>query len=272
MYDAEAKKKKKSKKSLEEYKEKIADLDDKVRYFTQDMAKSLWDIDIKSWADQISDALMNAFENGENAAKAYNDSVRSILQNLTKKMLQMEVLEPMFKKLQEEIFGNGKDKKGVIDPNDVKGSAKRIAEVTADFFGENGYGAQQITAAQEYYNSMEGVYERAGLTLNNDSSTTLSSGISGTSEETADLLAGYINALRQDVAVLRLMQTQWVNEMWPDYISKITASSELLRNIDANIAAIRSTVSKNGDLFEQVSQLRDEFHAVVIGSKSLSIK
>ena len=51
MYEAEEEKKKSSGEAMEEYKSKIAELDDQIRYFAEDIAKELWSIDIKGWAD-----------------------------------------------------------------------------------------------------------------------------------------------------------------------------------------------------------------------------
>lgn len=271
IYNKEDEKKKKSESALEEYKQKIAELDDQLRYFSEDLAKRLWDIDVKGWADQLSDALSTAFDNGENMAKAYGDTVKSILQSIGNKMIQMQIMEPMFERLQTKLFGNGKDKKGVFDPKDVSGSAKKVTDVVADFFGQNGDGKNAILAAQEALAAYEKGLNDAGLSRRNESNSTLSSGIQGTSEETTALLAGYINALRQDVSVIRIMQTQFINEAWPDYIRQITGMSEALGRIDANVAAIRSIISENGALYAKIDSLADDLHGVVLGTKRLHV-
>ena len=271
MYNKEDAKKKKSQASLDETKQKIAELDDQMRYFSEDLAKNLWGIDVKSWAGQLSDALANAFENGENAANAYGDTVRNILQSVASKMMQMEVLEPMFKRLKEKLFGNGGDKKGVVDPKDMAGSARRLSGVVADFFGKNGEGQKALLGAREFMESYEKGLKDAGLSLRNNSNSTLSSGIQGTSEETSALLAGYINALRQDVSVISLMQTQFINEAWPDYVKQITGMATTLGRIDANVAAIRSIISENGELYKKVATLSDDIHNVIFGSQRLHI-
>lgn len=273
MYNAENGKKKKNNQSLEEYKQKIAELDDEIRYFAQDLAKTLWDIDIKSWADQISDALMSAFENGENAAKAFNDTVRSILQGVFSKMLKLQVLEPMFQNLQDKLFGNSeKGIVGVMDVSDIVGSSQRVAQVIADYFGTNGEGRKAITAAQQFYNGVNLGLSNAGLTLDNDSSSTLSSGISSASEDSINALSGYVASLRQDVAVIRLQDTMFYNESWPDYVKQITESATHLKNIDTNVQAIRSIISENGALYEQVRTLRNDLHDIVTQRKAVKME
>lgn len=271
MYNKEDGKKKKSNSALNESKQKIAELDDQIRFFSEDLAKRLWGLDVKGWADQLSDALVSAFENGENMAKAYGDTVRNILQSLGSKMIQLQIMEPMFEKLRTKLFGDGKDNKGVFDPNDVARSAQKVTDIVADFFGQNGDGKNAIVAAQEALAAYEKGLNDAGLSVKNNSNSTLSSGIQGTSEETSALLAGYINALRQDVSVIRIMQTQFINDAWPDYIKQITGMAATLGRIDANVAAIRAVISENGALYNKVERLSDDIHNVIYGSQKLHV-
>lgn len=271
MYNKEDGKKKKSNSALNESKQKIAELDDQLRFFSEDLAKRLWGLDVKGWADQLSDALVSAFENGENMAKAYGDTVRNILQSLGSKMIQLQIMEPMFEKLRTKLFGDGKDNKGVFDPNDVARSAQKVTDIVADFFGQNGDGKNAIVAAQEALVAYEKGLNDAGLSLKNNSNSTLNSGIQGTSEETSALLAGYINALRQDVSVIRIMQTQFINDAWPDYIKQITGMAATLGRIDANVAAIRAVISENGALYNKVERLSDDIHNVICGSQRLHV-
>lgn len=271
MYNKEDGKKKKSNSALNESKQKIAELDDQLRFFSEDLAKRLWGLDVKGWADQLSDALVSAFENGENMAKAYGDTVRNILQSLGSKMIQLQIMEPMFEKLRTKLFGDGKDNKGVFDPNDVTRSAQKVTDIVADFFGQNGDGKNAIVAAQEALAAYEKGLNDAGLSVKNNSNSTLSSGIQGTSEETSALLAGYINALRQDVSVIRIMQTQFINDAWPDYIKQITGMAATLGRIDANVAAIRAVISENGALYNKVERLSDDIHNVIYGSQKLHV-
>lgn len=281
MYNEEDKKKKKSKASMEEYKQKIAELDDKIIHFSEDLAKSLWGIDLKSWADQIADALANAFENGENAANAYKDAVNNIMKSVVNNILKIGILQPMMEKLQRKLFGfvdeKGNYQAGVINTKDPHAwdnpqeVAAKLLAVSADYFSDNGEGKKQMTAAMEYLNGMEEMLNAAGFSQKNNSSKTLSSGIQGTSEETSALLAGYINALRQDVSYIRILQTQFINEAWPDYIKQITGMATTLGRIDANVAAIRSVISENGALYEKVERLSDDLHSVIFGNQKLHI-
>lgn len=272
ILDKQESKKKKSQSDIEETKSKIAELDDQIRYFTQDLAKELFDIDIKGWADQLSDALSSAFENGESMAKAYKETVTSILQQVMNKMLQLAILEPMFQSLQDKLFGNSeKNISGVFDPNDPKGSMGKVTAMITDFFGKGGEGERTITAAQEFMTAFQRGVQNAGLSVLNESSNTLSSGVQGTSEETSDLLAGYVNALRQDVAIKRILLTQFVTELWPSYIEQVSQAIRALNNIDTNVAAIRALLSENGTLYLMIDSMRSHFDNITNGNEQVNI-
>lgn len=274
MYDAEADKKKSSKEAMEEYKAKIAELDDEIMYFTQDLAKELWGIDIKGWADQLSDALTSAFENGESAAEAYKNTVKSILQTVMNNMMQMSILEPMFQSLQDKLFGNAEKKiNGVFNVDDPQKSMGEVISTITDFFGNGGEGEQSITAALEFMNAFERGLNNAGLSVrNSDTANTLSSSVQGTSEETSSLLAGYVNALRQDVSVNRLLLTQYISEMWPSYIEQVTNAVRSLSNIDSNVAAIRALLSENGAFYVMIDSMKSHLDNVTNGNESVAIK
>lgn len=272
ILDEQNEKKHKSEEEIAETKSKIAELDDQIMNFSQDLAKELWGIDIKGWADQLSDALASAFENGENMAKAYRDTVTNILQQMMQKMMQMQILEPMFANLQKDLFGeNGKG--GVFDPSNPKGSMSKVTKIIGDYFGKGGEGEKAITASMEFMTAFQRGMQNAGLTVLNEASNTLSSGIQGTSEETSDLLAGYVNALRQDVSVNRILLTQYVTQLWPQYIEAYTAQVTSVSNIDNNVRVIMEMMQLgNGAMYEQIAAMRSRFDNIVMGIDRVSIR
>lgn len=270
-------KKKKSQSDIEETKAKIAELDDQIHHFTMDLAKELWDIDIKGWADQLSDALSSAFENGESMAKAYKETVTSILQQVMNKMMQLAILEPMFQSLQDKLFGytdkQGKKHDGVFDIDNPQGSMSKVKAVITDFFGKGGEGEKAITASTEFMTAFQRGLENAGLSVLNESANALTSSVQGTSEETSDLLAGYINALRQDVAVNRILLTQFVTQLWPEYVESFANHVRTVANIDVNVQLMMEMMRDGGGaFFAELSAMRSRLDNVVDGIESLSVR
>lgn len=274
MYNEEDDKKDSSDEALLEYKKKIAELDEQIHYFAEDLAKELWSIDIKGWADQLSDSLCSAFENGESAAKAYRETVTSILQQVMNKMMQMAILEPMFASLEEKLFGSvEKGTKGVFNAKDPKSSMGAVISTVTDFFGKGGEGEQTITAALEFMNAFERGLNNAGLTvLNSDTESTLSSGVQGTSEETSALLAGYVNSLRQDVAIKRILMNQFISEMWPAYVEQVASIVTSLKGIDNNVALIRALLSENGAIYVMIDSMKSHLDNITSGHEQVSVK
>lgn len=270
MYNAENAKKNKNKDALQEYKEKIAELDDEIRYFSEDLANTLYGIDLKLWADQLGDALMTAFENGEDAADAFDDTVTSILQSLVKKMVSVGVMEPLFKRLRTNLFGED-GKGGSFNIEDPNGSKSAWMKDINEALGDGGYIRDGMEGAKTLFDAMESLANGYGNTLMNSNSATMSSSIKGITETTAELLAAYLNAIRADVSVIRQVQLLFYNNAWPEYVKQITASAQSISRIDSNVLAIRQLMSENGALFERINTLRDDLHAIANRQKAISV-
>lgn len=253
------KKKKKSQSDIEATKKKIAELDEQIYYYTQDLAKELWGIDFKAWGQQLSDAIATAFENGTNLAEAFDDTVTNILQGLASKMLNLAIVEPMLSSLQETLFGklneDGTVTGGIVDINNMQASAQKVTDYIADYFGKDGEGTKVLTAAQQFLDAYERGLNDADLSMFNSDLNTLSNAMQGTTEETSNLLAGYVNALRQDVAVNRILLTQFTTEYWSSYMQQITAMQTTLTNIDRNVALIHGLMCESGALYQAIEDI-----------------
>lgn len=258
MYEEENAKKKSSSEALEEYKTKIAALDEQIMFFTQDLAKELWSIDIQGWADQIGDALWTAFENGEDAVEAFGDTARDIISNVAKNMWELSVLEPMFKDLQEALFGkNGQRGTGAIkfDSNgniDMKASEQPTLDVLGQYFGKNGIYQQAIEGGEQFYDWVQKI---TGIDLSKEDSSNASASIKNITEETGDLLASYLNACRADVAANRAM----IADYFPQYLAAMTSGNANLANIENHTAAI---MRSNDVIAEKITSLDNNFNAL----------
>lgn len=236
MYEAEEDKKKSSSEALEEYKTKIAELDEQIMYFKEDLAKELWSIDFQGWAGQLGDALMTAFENGTSAAEAFKDSVSDIMRQVVKSMAVKSILEPAFKNLQDKLFGEN----GLFDVNDITGTMPKVLRALGEEFSPGGPFQNSVTAYMEFLSGAEDLMEKYGLSMRNDDNRkNLTTSISSAaSEETMGMVAGYLAALRQDTAAMRIIQTTFANEQWPSFMDMYTRNNQSLSAIDTNTQAI----------------------------------
>ena len=273
MYNAENGKKKKSKSALEEYKSKIAELDDQIKYFSEDIAKNLYSIDLKSWADQLSDALMTAFENGDNAAEAFKNSVTSILQSLTKQMISLGVMQPLFDKLRNQLFGytdtNGVVHKGSFDASHPDSNKEQWMSDISGALGKDGYIYNGMEASKVLFDQMEAIAEKSNNTLLNNGSSSTSSSIKGITEQTADILASYVNAIRADVSVLRQLQSgkavEYMDSMSLMAQSQVQYQSQIAANTLRNAEAAEKIVASNDEILYL-------FRAVTNDTKMVSTK
>ena len=253
---------------IEETKQKLWEVENELSTFASDLTKQLWGIDIKGWADQISDALMNAFENGEDAAKAFEDVTRNIMQQVAGNILKLGVIQPMMEGLQKKLFGtkdeSGQWQGGVISAAEIASNPQEAAKkgiLAAQEYMDD-YGTAMLIAGKELYT---GLNTALGGVLTNPSTKTLSASIQGTTEETSDLLAGYVNALRQDVAADRIMMEQWISEVWPAYMAEITSGMQTMNRIDQNVSSILALLSENGALYSLFSSMSVHLDRVTSG-------
>lgn len=254
MYNKENAKKKSSTEALEEYKMKMAELDDQIMNYSEELAQELWSIDLKGWADQIGDALMNAFENGTSAATAFEDATRGIMQSVVTEMLKVGFIQPMMENLRQRLFGEN----GAFDPNDPKGSMGATLAELGRFFGQDGEGSMMMTAASEFLSGAEELLNaNYGMTLKSNGSSTQTKGIqSQATEESIGILSGQMARIAQDVSVKRIFITQLVT----DQVPKLLETSQMQRSIvESQLQSIRAIehamIDGDGAMFEAIDRM-----------------
>lgn len=259
---------------IENLTQQLAELDEQIAGFSEDIAKELWGIDVKGWADQISDALVTAFENGEDAAKAYKDVVSDIMRSVASEMIKIGLIEPMMEELADKLFGkkgaDGKRTGGAVSTeewlNNPGESAKTIAETIKDYFDNNDMVGAVQSAWDELNNTFSGRLSRSN-------SNTLSASIQGTSEETSSLLAGYVNAMRQDTAAQRLLQDKFISQMWPDFREQYAAQATAVQNIDTNVRLIMMMMRQgSGAMYDKIDSIDNRLRNVTDGTSRVYIQ
>lgn len=185
--EKEKSKKKKDESKIEDYESQVAELNSQIKTFAMDMAKSIYDIDLKSWAKELTNAIVDAWSKGEDAAKAYHDKVRDLMKTLTTNILTKKIMETMLGNTEKLIASKMKDKSGKLDENDILD--------IADIIEKDG------TAAVENITKIFDALKARGIDLSQNGSSSIGNGIKSITEQTADILASYINAIRSDVSV-----------------------------------------------------------------------
>lgn len=254
LRDEEDKKKSDSSK-IQDYKDQLAELNEQIAYFVEDLTKELYGIDFQDWAGQISDALVEAFANGEDAAKAFDNVVNNIMKSVANNILKNMVIQPMFEKLQDKLFGeNGLFK----EFTDIQDNGVIAAEAIKNFFDNEG--KAMIEASQSFLEAFDKATGGAITSTGDSSSSGMSKSGIQASEETMNLTNSYLNGIRLDVSVKRALLEKIGNDILPKYNVLAEAQLTQLRAIANNTLRSAKNTEANVAVLQEV---RDMFNMVI---------
>lgn len=181
-------KKKTDKDKLADYDQQIEEMERSIKNAAKNFLKELYGVDMKSWASQLTDAVVSAWEKGEDAIDAYKKKAKEMVKDLTKNIISQKIMEQALQKpldfLTQQI-----EKKGRLDEYDV-------TQLASDLYSAGENSVANITAVLEEL-------KRRGWDFSESGSSSTTNTIKGVTEEAADLLAAYLNAIRLDVSVNR---------------------------------------------------------------------
>lgn len=256
---AEIDKKKTDDSKVADYENQIAEMKQQIKDFAEETAESLYGINLKDWASQLGDALYEAWQKGEDGAEAFKNKVADIMGDVMNSILKISILEPAMQQLQKMLFGEdgmsgyfGKDFS--LDEKELESIADYlmgVSEKTDDYY----------SMLDKLNNYMEKKYGISMKEEEEDSGSSLSKGIQNVTENTANLLASYINAIRADVSVKREYVRRLVEELFPAY--NVIAQAQLQQ-----LTMIQINTAKN---VEFVEEIRDILHRNINGVNKFNI-
>lgn len=185
---AEEDKKKTDKDKLADYDQQIKEMETTINNFAKDFLKDIYSVDMKAWASQLTDAVISAWSKGEDAIDAYKKKAKEMVKDLTKNIVSQKVMEAALQGPLDNLTEIIKQK-GTLEPEDV-------VKVADDLYNGTNNAAENITAILERLKEM-------GLDFTENGDGSVTNGIKNITEETADILASYVNAIRLDVSVNR---------------------------------------------------------------------
>jgi len=254
---AEIDKKKTDDSKVADYENQIAEMKQQIIAFAEETAESLYGINLKDWASQLGDALYEAWQKGEDGAEAFKNKVADIMGDVMNSILKISILEPAMQQLQKMLFGEdgmsgyfGKDFS--LDERELEGIADYlmgVSEKTDDYY----------SMLDKLNNYMEKKY---GISMKEEESGSgLSKGIQNVTENTANLLASYINAIRADVSIKREYVRRLVEELFPAY--NVIAQAQLKQ-----LTMIQINTAKN---VEFVEEIRNILHRNINGVNKFNV-
>lgn len=227
----------------------------------EQMRDSLGEL-VGSLGNDLSDALVEAFRNGDiySALDDFEDSVEKVFENLISQAIFAAVfqkaLEDMQKGMEASMMPGG--------DGDIKDDILDFFNKVPDLFGAYNEGMKEAQAQAE----------AMGLDIfkptSGGGSSSLGSGVQSVTENTANLLGSYINAIRADVAIERgLLQTHL-----PQISEMLASTCPSLMEYQAQIAAnTYNTAVKSAEIAASTQQILYDLRSVMgIGGDGSAIK
>lgn len=188
-----------------------------------------------SLSDNMTDALWDWLANGEDALDKFkeyaSDTWKSIAKDIVKTFMKVSVLDKYADSFKElfKLWSLG----GITDQDLISSISGLSGMIAQDF-------EASLPIAQKLAETLNSAFASQGYDIakgSSGSSSGLSKSIQGTTEETSNLLASYLNATRADVAYLRQLSIEY----FPMYYSVLTSSNTILSNIENNTTAIMNS-------------------------------
>ena len=217
-WEAEESKKNTDHDRVNDFKEQYAELGRQIEDMIDEISNDLLQTTAKDFANDLSDALVEAFSKGEDAAKAMETTVNSVLKSLVVNQLKKNFLETQLQGALDKL----KKDMGYWNGDDFVFDGLTQAEIDR-FKSAVGAASSNFNQALKQY---EEIFKDMGL---DDTDESLTGAAKGISEESANILAGQMNAIRINQLdtnevlrqSLQALNTIAINTAYNKYLSRI---------------------------------------------------
>lgn len=235
-----------------DYLDKLIEYGDQVDDMTESITEKLTGNKFSDLVSSWGDAMAAMANSSDNLVEHFEDNLKKTILNSMIENIYGDKIKALLKKTQG--YAENGDK--IKDSNGNVISEYTGAEY-ADVKNSTDELSKQIEATRDYLKKTYGWSD-------NSSSSSMNS-VKSITEETGDLIASYLNAIRLDCSVMRAEQAKYYPEM-----------SEIAKSQLSQLNAIARNTLRNADAAERidttVSELNDNFNRVLNGTKSLKMK
>lgn len=232
MISDEQSKKKTDNGKIQDYQNQIAELDRQIQDMYDEIANDILQTNAKDFASTLADSLTEAFKAGEDAANAFEQTVNEVLQNAIVNQLKKKFLENQLQSALDSLYTD----MGYWSGDNFIFDGLTEQEI-ADF-------KAKVQAAANNYNQALDVYKDLfkDLEIEDDSEDSLTGAVKGVTEETADIIAGQMNAIRINQMEATQVLRQSLQAL--NTIANNTAYNRYLQDI---LSAVRELQRPSGD-------------------------
>lgn len=227
-------KKKSDPEKVKEYEQALKEAKDQQKELVEQLREDILGLDAKSAAEQLGQAFVDAFREGEDAIGAFGKKADDIVANIMQRMLVQKLLEQPLGNLLDRYT-----KKWYDDRGNFIGFDTVIRD--ADSMGKEIKGL-----GEGFAKAMEGLPEDIRKYFTGEASApgesdSLSGAIKGVSEETASKLGGQINAMRMNQAEANDLLRQQLMHL--SVIARNSDYNKHLKSIDDKLGRMETSGS-----------------------------
>lgn len=232
MIRDEESKKKTDNGKIQDYQNQIAELDRQIQDMYDEIANDILQTNAKDFASTLADSLTEAFKAGEDAANAFEQTVNEVLQNAIVNQLKKKFLENQLQSALDSLYSD----MGYWSGDNFIFDGLTEQEI-ADF-------KAKVQAAANNYNQALDVYKDLfkDLEIEDDSEDSLTGAVKGVTEETADIIAGQMNAIR-----INQMEATQVLRQSLQALNTIATNTAYNRYLQDILSAVRELQRPSGD-------------------------
>lgn len=216
----------------------------------------------------MTNAVWDWLNGGKDALDSFrdyaSDTFKQVAQDAVKTFIKTAVLdkfEQQLENLYKAYSMKTSDGKRVINETELMLGVASIAGDMAIAF------EQILPVAQELGQTVARAFEYQGYDVigGGDSGTSSSNGIKSITENTADLIASYINAIRGDTSVNRSMIAQY----YPLFLSAMSQTNIIA---NAQLEQLRLIVTYTSRNAEYAEEIRDILNKNINGANQFRVK
>lgn len=193
-----------------------------------------------NYGDEVINAVVDAFDRGEDAAKAFGDTTSKVMQQMVKDMMQASILQPILKEQAEKVkraFESG-------DNNTMLKAAAQATKVIQDAQGR----------LKERYAQLSGELKKEGIDLSTegDKREGMKRGIATASQESVDENNGRLTAIQGHTFLIQ-QQTEQITKHSAAILQTVMRISEDTNQISERLGHIETDTRAVRNTFEDIA-------------------
>lgn len=193
-----------------------------------------------SYGDDVLNAVVDAFNKGEDAAKAFGEATNKVMQQMVKDMMQASILQPILKEQAEKM-------KRAFESGDNNTMLKAAAQATKVIQGAQG-------RLKEMYAQLIGELKKEGidLTTEGDKREGMKRGIATASQESVDENNGRLTAIQGHTFLIQ-QQTEQITKHSAAILQTVMRISEDTNQISERLGHIETDTRAVRNTFEDIA-------------------